>query len=267
MANLYKMLRHFKCLSVLLLLAHEGNCFHRTVPWNHRRRSSVECLRKPETRRHMTRIPCLSSDRKQDDKSKTGRLVKEKPAERFFTMRWKPIADDTRDDLRTVFASFFFLIFMQILMIEPRFIPSLSMFPTFDIGDQLLVDKISHINHRYSRRDVVVFDPSENYVDMTGNTQALIKRVVAIAGDTVEIKNCKLFVNGLEQTEPYVNEVADYVLTPQVVPAGMLMMLGDNRNHSFDSHIWGFLPEKNVIGRAVVKYWPPSRIGFIEGST
>jgi signal peptidase I len=111
-----------------------------------------------------------------------------------------------------------------------------------------------------------VFNPSDDYIDMTGNFDALIKRVVAVAGDTVEVKDRKLFVNGLEQTEPYINEQSDYTLPLQVVPAGMLMMLGDNRNHSFDSHVWGYLPQENVIGRAVVKYWPPLRMGFVEGS-
>jgi signal peptidase I len=185
---------------------------------------------------------------------------------RFFTTRLNPIAEETLDDLKTVFASFFFAVFVRVLLFEPRFIPSLSMFPTFDIGDQLLVDKISHINHHYSKKDVVVFEPSEVYIDMTGNTNALIKRVVAVGGDTVEVKNCKLYINGIEQTESYINEQPDYSLSAQVVPPGMLMLLGDNRNHSFDSHIWGFLPEKNVIGRAVVRYWPPKHIGFIEGS-
>lgn len=185
---------------------------------------------------------------------------------RFFTTRLNPIAEETLDDLKTVFASFFFALFVRVLLYEPRFIPSLSMFPTFDVGDQLVVDKISHLNHRYSRKDVVVFEPSEVYIDMTGCTDALIKRVVAVAGDTVEVKNYKLYVNGMEQIESYINEQPDYVLSAQIVPPGMLMLLGDNRNHSFDSHIWGFLPEKNVIGRAIVRYWPPKHIGFIEGS-
>ena len=192
--------------------------------------------------------------------------LKVKPNKKFFTRSFNRIADETQDDLRTVFLSLFVAIFVKVLLFEPRFIPSLSMFPTFDIGDQLLVDKVSHFNRPYSRKDVIVFEPSENYIDMTGNTDALIKRVVAVAGDTVEVKNCILFVNGVAQTEPYINEVPDYILSLQIVPPGMLMMLGDNRNHSFDSHIWGFLPEKNVIGRAVVKYWPLERVGFIEGS-
>ena len=193
-------------------------------------------------------------------------LPENKSADNIVTKQWKTLSQDSQDDLKTVGASFLFALIIRVLLVEPRFIPSLSMFPTFDIGDQLLVDKISKVARPYARRDVVVFNPSETYIELTGNTEALIKRVVAVAGDTVEVKNRKLYVNGLEQEEPYINEQPDYFLEVQTVPAGMLMLLGDNRNHSFDSHVWGFLPEKNVIGRAVVKYWPPWRVGFIEGS-
>lgn len=208
-----------------------------------------------------------SSDQNEGKKSRNRfELPDDKRNINFFTRDWKPLAKDTEDDLKTVFSSFLFAIFVRVLLFEPRFIPTLSMFPTFDIGDQLIVDKFSHANRGYARKDVVVFEPSENYIDMTGNTNALIKRVVAVAGDTVEVKNCKLYVNGLEQLEPYVNEQPDYTLTLRVVPPGMLMMLGDNRNHSFDSHVWGFLPEKNIIGRAIIRYWPPRHLGFIEGS-
>lgn len=180
--------------------------------------------------------------------------------------QWKTLSQDSKDDIKTVGASFLFALIIRVFLVEPRFIPSLSMFPTFEVGDQLLVDKISHVRRPYKGKDVVVFNPSETYIDLTGNTEALIKRVVAVAGDTVEVKDNKLYVNSIQQSEPYINEQPDYYLSPRVVPVGMLMMLGDNRNHSFDSHVWGFLPEENVIGRAVVKYWPPWRVGFVEGS-
>lgn len=141
------------------------------------------------------------------------------------------------------------------------------MYPTFDVGDQLFVNKVSRMNSKYQKRDVVVFKPTQAYIEATGNTEALIKRVVATAGDTVEVRNNRLYVNGIEQEESYVNDYPDYTLAPTIVPPGMLLVLGDNRNHSFDSHMWGFLPEKNVIGRAVLKYWPPWRAGTVEGSS
>jgi len=179
---------------------------------------------------------------------------------------WDKLSPEQKDDVKSAVISFCFALFVRMFLLEPRFIPSLSMFPTFDIGDQLLVDKISHFGRDYKKRDVIVFTPPQTYVDATGNDEALIKRIVAVGGDIVEVKDKTLFVNGIQQQEEYINEQPDYVLSPVAVPAGYCLVLGDNRNHSFDSHYWGLLPEKNIIGRAVVKYWPPWRAGFVEGS-
>jgi signal peptidase I len=196
-----------------------------------------------------TQVPVPDSDKQRPDNS------------------WKSLSEETRDDIKTTVFSFLFAVMVRLLLVEPRYIPSLSMFPTFDIGDQLLVDKISaKVNRPYQKRDVIVFNPSQTYIDLTGNTEALIKRIVAIGGDEVEVKNNHLYVNGELQVENYVNELPDYNLAPTKVPFSMVLVLGDNRNHSYDSHIWGFLPEKNIVGRAVVKYWPVTRVGFIEGS-
>jgi signal peptidase I len=183
---------------------------------------------------------------------------------------WMELSADVRDDIKTTTLSFLFAILVRIFVIEPRFIPSLSMFPTFDIGDQLLVDKVGKFSRGeqgYVRKDVVVFLPPEAYIDLTGNKEALIKRVVATAGDTVEVKNNRLYINDIIQDEPYTAEYPNYALDKVKVPQGCLLVLGDNRNKSFDSHVWGFLPDKNVIGRAVFKYWPPWRVGLVEGST
>ena len=94
-------------------------------------------------------------------------------------------------------------------------------------------------------------------------------RAPVYAGDSVEVKGGKLYVNGRAQDEAFVNEQPAYALDRMVVPAGHVFVLGDNRNQSLDGHVWGFLPTKNVIGRAVFKYWPPGRVGpvpFPEGS-
>lgn len=181
--------------------------------------------------------------------------------------KWRGLKKETREDITTTLLSLAIALIVRLFLFEPRYIPSLSMFPTFDIGDQLIVDKISNkFNRPFQRRDVVVFNPPETYIDLTGNSEALIKRIVAKGGDIVEVKNRHLYVNGKVQVENYLNEEPDYSLPPVEVPQGAVLVLGDNRNHSFDSHIWGFLPEDNIVGRAVLKYWPPWRAGFVEGS-
>ena len=71
------------------------------------------------------------------------------------------------------------------------------------------------------------------------------------------------YLNGAAQVEPYTAEKPSYELQPMRVPKGCVFVLGDNRNHSFDSHYWGFLPVKNIIGHATLRYWPPNKIGTV----
>ena len=177
---------------------------------------------------------------------------------------------ETYEFLREFIPTFGFFLAIRIAIVEPRYIPSLSMYPTFDINDQLAVEKVSKWLHPPDRHDVVVFDPPPLFWDLTQRRpdgEAVIKRVVAIAGDTVEVKEGTLYVNGVQQEEPYTNEKAEYTLNPMTVPAGSVFVLGDNRNHSFDSHYWGFLPTKNIIGTATLRYWPPNKIGQISPAT
>ncbi len=107
------------------------------------------------------------------------------------------------------------------------------------------------------RGDVIVFrfpqDPSRDF----------IKRVIALPRDTVEIVGGTVFVNGVRLNEPYITNAARYDLARESVPNGSYFVLGDNRNNSFDSHIWGFLPEENIIGQAMVSYWPLKKFGGV----
>merc|ERR1740124_863530 len=162
--------------------------------------------------------------------------------------------------------TFAFFLAIRLLIVEPRYIPSLSMFPAFEINDQLAVEKVSKWVQPPARRDVVVFDPPDSFWELSARKsdgEALIKRVVGIAGDEIEVRDGKLIINGEVQNEPYTAELADYTLPPLRVPPGNVFVLGDNRNKSFDSHYWGFLPVKNVIGHAIFTYWPPNRIGAV----
>ena len=179
-------------------------------------------------------------------------------------------SDVGKQDIQTYSISLFVALLIRTTIIEPRYIPSLSMYPTFDIGDQLAVEKVSKRIRPMERNQVVVFNPPQNFrVIMDANyganskksKEALIKRIVAVAGDSVKVTGGKLYVNGNKQDEPFTAEDADYEFGPVEVPEGKVLVLGDNRNHSLDGHIWGFLPKENVIGRAVFVYWPPWRLG------
>jgi len=183
--------------------------------------------------------------------------------------------EEVQEDVKTYSVSLGIALALRLLIVEPRYIPSLSMYPTFDIGDQLAVEKVTKLYRPYSRKQVVVFTPPQTFRDIVNDNyagqgkspkskEALIKRIVAVAGDVVEVKGGKLYINGGKQDEPFTAEDAAYEFGPVTVPKGELLVLGDNRNHSLDGHIWGFLPSENVIGRAVFTYWPPWRVGNDE---
>lgn len=175
-----------------------------------------------------------------------------------------------KDDVKTYTISLIFALALRFLVIEPRYIPSLSMYPSFQVGDQLAVEKVTKRIRPQRRGEVVVFNPPASFREMVFDggsegkkkaKEALIKRVVAIEGDEVRVKGGSLYINGEVQDEPFTAEKALYDFGPVKVPQGQLLVLGDNRNHSLDGHIWGFLPRSNVIGRAVYIYWPPWRFG------
>jgi len=176
-------------------------------------------------------------------------------------------SDEGKEDVKTYTVSLSVALLLRLLIIEPRYIPSLSMYPTFEVGDQLAVEKVTKRIRPFNRNEVVVFNPPERFRELVGESsrkskEALIKRIVAVEGDTVEVKmGGQLFVNGVQQDEPFTAEDAEYEFGPVIVPPGDVLVLGDNRNHSLDGHIWGFLPAENVIGRAVFVYWPPWRVG------
>eukprot|EP00325_Prymnesiales_sp_UTEX-LB-985_P006610 CAMPEP_0174698434 /NCGR_PEP_ID=MMETSP1094-20130205/4035_1 /TAXON_ID=156173 /ORGANISM="Chrysochromulina brevifilum, Strain UTEX LB 985" /LENGTH=370 /DNA_ID=CAMNT_0015895619 /DNA_START=13 /DNA_END=1126 /DNA_ORIENTATION=+ len=152
--------------------------------------------------------------------------------------------------VREFLPTFAFFLAIRIAIVEPRYIPSLSMFPTFEINDQLAVEKVSKWTRPPNRGEVVVFDPPPLFWELSAREpdgEAVIKRVVGVAGDTVEVKGGQFYLNGVLQQEPYTAELAQYTLAPLTVPAGTVFVLGDNRNHSFDSHYWGFLPTQNII--------------------
>ncbi len=147
---------------------------------------------------------------------------------------------------------------IRLFILEPFYIPSGSMEPNLKENDRIIVSKLNYHFQEPERGDVVVFkyprDPKRNFV----------KRLIASGGETVALKDSRLYINGEVVPENYLPEglrFADF--GPVEVPEGHYLMLGDNRNNSDDSRVWGFLDEDLIIGKAVVIYWPPNRIGTI----
>jgi signal peptidase I len=154
------------------------------------------------------------------------------------------------------------------LVIEPRWIPSGSMLPTLQLQDRILVEKLRpRLQQPLPNGTIVVFHAPPVLVEAGYDPKAaLIKRVVGQPGDAVEVRGGELLRNGTAVAEPWRQEPIDYSFGPLTVPEGNVLVLGDNRNASLDSHIWGPLPRQEVIGTAVFRYWPLNRFGMIRFS-
>ena len=159
------------------------------------------------------------------------------------------------------------ILFLVINVISARVrVEGFSMLPTLDNGEYVLISRLAYKLGDYQRGEIIVFRPPM-YPDATywqrlfglpgfdDNYEDYIKRIVGLPGETVRITNGSVYINDVKLIEPYVAAPTNYS-NEWTVPEGQLFVLGDNRNNSADSHAWGFLPEKNVLGKALVVYWP-----------
>ncbi|MCV3213598.1 signal peptidase I [Plectonema radiosum NIES-515] len=147
---------------------------------------------------------------------------------------------------------------------EPRYIPSDSMLPTLFTGDRLVVEKVSYKFHPPKTGDIIVFQPPTE-LQHRGylKDQAFIKRVIGKPGEVISVAKGKVYLNGQPLEEDYIAEPPNQPFPPVTVPKDEFFVMGDNRNDSNDSRYWGFLPRKNIIGRATFRFWPFDRIGLI----
>jgi len=169
---------------------------------------------------------------------------------------------DLREWLRTALLVVAGALAMRAAVVEAFVVPSGSMRPTIVEGDHLLGSKFHYRVWHPRRGEVVVFRPPEAARDLGGaGAVRYVKRVIAVAGDEVEVAGGRVLVNGRPLREPYVLEPPDYTVPRRVVPPGHVFVLGDNRNESLDSHRWGFLPEDALVAHVFARYWPLRRAG------
>lgn len=163
---------------------------------------------------------------------------------------------EIREWIYTILIAVILVIIIRTFLLDSRIVPSSSMEPSIIPGDRLFVQKVTHRITGFERGDVVVFKPPTE----SGLQEDLIKRLIALPGDTVEVKESVLYINGEPQEEPYISEPINYEMSPLTVPEDSIFVLGDNRNYSLDSHVWGFANINSVKGKAWVTYWPLKRI-------
>ena len=137
-------------------------------------------------------------------------------------------------------------------------IEGFSMEPNFHDGQYLLVSKVDYLIHAPERGDVVVF------LAPTAKDRDFIKRIIGLPGETVEVREGRVFINNKELLQTYNVNPASYNFGPVVVGEDQLFVLGDNRNNSSDSHSWGMLPRSDLIGKAWISYWPPQQWAVIQ---
>ena len=156
----------------------------------------------------------------------------------------------------TIAVALILVVVIRTFLLDTRIVPTTSMVPTIQPGDRLFVEKITLHVMGLERGEVIVFEPPAQ----SGLTDDLIKRLIALPGDTVETKDGKLYVNDVAQVEPYLAEPIDYSRKKLTVPEGKIYVMGDNRNRSYDSHEWGFASIDDVKGKALLTYWPLDRM-------
>ena len=140
---------------------------------------------------------------------------------------------------------------------------NVSMLPTFTENDLIIVNKLAYeVGSQPKQGDVIVLyandsGPKPTFdLFFTQHPRCFIKRVIAVPGDTIEIRDRAVFVNGRPLSEPYVKEPPGYFMPERLIPAGHYFVLGDNRNHSNDSHAdLGLVPREDIIGKFWFKYW------------
>lgn len=162
------------------------------------------------------------------------------------------------DFVETIVLAFILAFIIKSLILQISYIPTGSMIPTLNDGEAVLVVRIPYYFREPARGEIIVFkyplDPSKEYV----------KRLIGLPGDTVEIKHGKVYVNGKLLEESYIKRPSDDNYGPIKVPKDSYFVLGDNRPVSVDSRYWGFVPKKNLVGKAILLLWPPQRIQFVH---
>lgn len=130
------------------------------------------------------------------------------------------------------------------------------MYPSLENGQQLIVSRVAYYVHAPQRGDILTLNPPVK------STRPFVKRVIGLPGETVDIKKGKVYIDGVLLDEPYIEESFTYSMAAVTIPEGEYFVLGDNRDISEDSHIFGPISRKSIIGKAWLSVWPFDRFGL-----
>ncbi len=166
------------------------------------------------------------------------------------------------------------MVIINVFIAQPFKIPTSSMRPTIQDDDYVVANKVLYKFRSPRPGDIVVFHTPKEKLAMVSNSPRLIKRVVAVGGDTIETRDGVVYVNGEPQEETYLDsdpltlvrgpDGTEGDMNPVVVPKGRVFVMGDNRSNSEDSRYIGTVPVKNIIGRGEFRPLPLNRMGFFN---
>ena len=153
------------------------------------------------------------------------------------------------------------IFFLLQIVFQKAGVNGYCMEPGLQDGQQLLINKVVYYFHEPERGDVIILHPPPPY---SPKELPFIKRIIALPGDTIEVKNGAVYVNGLKLDEPYIKEPPAYNLPPKKITENEYFVLGDNRNNTSDSHNGWTVPRQNIIGKAWLSIWPLSEWGLVQ---
>jgi len=171
--------------------------------------------------------------------------------------------------IETIVLTLLIFFIVQNFVAQPYQILQVSMEPTLEPGQYVLVDKLSPHFSDFHRGDVIVFQPPDGFQEGATNVP-FIKRVIGLPGDTVELRGGAVYVNGVKLSEPYVFSGQETepvgAQSTWIVPDGYLFVMGDHRQESEDSRVFGPIAKSTVIGRAWLRYWG-GPLGWVASAT
>ena len=174
------------------------------------------------------------------------------------SLSWKQVITSVfRDLLEATIPALIIALLITQFVGERTVVLGQSMEPNLHQDQQLIVDKLSYRLHSPRRGDIVIIDVEESEIPY-------IKRVVGLPGETVEIRNNRVFIDGKVLEEPYLSQVTSGAYGPITIPSGHVFVLGDNRGNSRDSRALGPVPFEHIIARAWVSVWPVEDIHLLK---
>jgi signal peptidase I len=196
----------------------------------------------------------------QDEASLTPEQPTEKNEQQRGGTNW------LRETLETLIPAVLLALVINLFLAQATRVEGQSMEPNLHTDQRIVVEKLTYRFQSPERGDIVVLK------SLDGSRELLIKRVIALPGETVEVHGGEVWINGQPLDEPYLDvdglcqvpQMSLCEMSSRTVPEGHIFVMGDNREHSNDSRAFGAVPFENIVGHAWLSYWPPEKIGIVH---